>query len=347
MSTLLRRALPFFVTLLAFSTPLVASAHEVYVLTPEQIARDVATPGFDMIAVLMSDLTRFAFWAFIGIFTVLVVFLLSVSRRLEKKLYPTLARAKKHAPAIARVTIGISFLAAAYFQATYGPELPLSQTYGSLSPLATIALLLIGIAITCNFFTRSAALVALAMYGIAVYFQGSYMLTYTNYLGEIVVLILGVHEGGARLKGLCGRVARIIGPYSFAILRVSFGTSLLYASFYAKILHNELAYQVASLPLAGHAYSVAYYLGFEPHFLVVGAAIVELVIGAFFFLGIEIRFTSVFLLFWLSLSLIFFGETVWPHIILIGIPLAFILHGYDRGSIEGRFFSKRHWEPVF
>jgi uncharacterized membrane protein YphA (DoxX/SURF4 family) len=134
---------------------------------------------------------------------------------------------------------------------------------------------------------------------------------------------------------------------AFPILRVTFGIALIYASAYAKILHNNLALQVASLPLAGHPYSLAHYFGFEPQFLVLGAAIIELVIGLFFVLGIEIRFTSLFLLFWLSLSLWYFGETVWPHIILIGIPLAFILHGYDKYSVEGRLFKKRLREPVF
>ena len=78
-----------------------------------------------------------------------------------------------------------------------------------------------------------------------------------------------------------------------------------------------------------------------------GFTLIEMVIGLFFVLGIEIRFTSLFLLFWLSLSLVFFGETVWPHIVLIGIPLAFIFHGYDRYSVEGRFFKKAGREPIF
>ncbi len=77
-----------------------------------------------------------------------------------------------------------------------------------------------------------------------------------------------------------------------------------------------------------------------------GAAIIELLIGTFFILGIEIRFTALFVLFWLSLSLSYFGEAVWPHIVLIGIPVAFIFYGYDKYSLEGRFFKRRGREPV-
>jgi hypothetical protein len=129
-------------------------------------------------------------------------------------------------------------------------------------------------------------------------------------------------------------------------VRVTFGTSLLYASLYAKILHNNLALQVASLPLAGHPFALAHYLGFEPHFLVLGAAIVEIVIALFFIFGIEIRWTSLFLLFWLTLSLLYFGEVVWPHLILIGIPLAFLCWGYDEYSLEGRYFKRDGLEPI-
>jgi len=172
------------------------------------------------------------------------------------------------------------------------------------------------------------------------------MLTYTNYLGEILVLlILGAHHA-AHPKAGESWLAKRLAPYSFLVLRVFFGISLLYASLYAKILHNNLALMVAELPLAGHASSIAQVLGFEPHFLVLGAAIIEILIATFFILGIEIRFTSLFVLFWLSMSLWWFGETVWPHIILIGIPIAFICYGYDKYSLEGWLLKKGAREPV-
>jgi len=112
------------------------------------------------------------------------------------------------------------------------------------------------------------------------------------------------------------------------------------------VLHNNLALQVASVPLAGHEYSLAYYFGFEPQFLVLGAAIIEILIGLFFIFGVAIRWNSIFLLFWLALSLWYFGESVWPHIVLIGLPLAFIMHGYDKYSLEGYFLKKGRREPV-
>jgi hypothetical protein len=62
--------------------------------------------------------------------------------------------------------------------------------------------------------------------------------------------------------------------------------------------------------------------------------------------GIEIRFTSLFLEIWLALSLWYFGETVWPHLILIGIPIAFIFYGYDKYSLEGMVFKDPKRQPM-
>lgn len=341
---------------LALFAPALAWAHEVYVLSPEQIESGLAAHPVSPLSVVEADPTRFFFWAGIGAFVVFLVFAVSLSRRLEQRLDPLLLRVKHYGPAVARITIGLSFIAAAYYGALFGPELPLAESFGSLAPFITFVLIALGVCITSGFYTRWAALVALGLFSYMTYLHGAYMLTYTNYLGEIaVLLVIGSHRGGvdrlrlasARARHALDRMHQALAPYSFAFLRVCFGISLLYASLYAKFIHANLAYQVASLPLAGHAHSLAFYFGFEPHFLVLGAGIVEIVIGLFFLLGIEIRFTAIFIEFWLALSLIYFGEVVWPHIILIGIPIAFALYGYDRYSLEGYFFKRGGREPVF
>ncbi len=86
---------------------------------------------------------------------------------------------------------------------------------------------------------------------------------------------------------------------------------------------------------------------FEPLFIVLGACIVELLIGAFFIFGIEIRHTVLFFLFWLFLSLLYFGEAVWPHLVLVGVLLSLFCHGYDKLSLEGYYFKRDKREPVF
>ncbi|HVB19722.1 MAG TPA: DoxX family membrane protein [Candidatus Paceibacterota bacterium] len=334
----MRRIVAFFAIL--FAAPFSASAHEVYVLSPETIKQALATPAFNEWQVILQNFDQFVFWGFIAVLVVFVVFFVSIIRPLERWFDPMFARMRRYAEPVARITIGLSFFAAAYYGATYGPELPIAATFGGATDAIRVILVIIGAMLVAGVYTEIAALVALVLFGCAVYFHGIYMLTYTNYFGEIVVLLILGSWRGARILG--GKLA----PYAFPFLRVCFGISLFYASFYAKILHNNLALQVATLPLAGHTQSLAQVFGLEPHFLVLGAAIIEILIATFFILGVEIRFTSLFLLFWLSLSLWYFGEVVWPHLILIGIPIAFIFYGYDRYSLEGRFLKRGGREPV-
>ena len=329
------------------------SAHEVYVLSPAQIAQATGMPSFNMLAVVQNNLGQFTFWAFIGILTIFFVFFISTLRFLERFADPILIRLRPYALFVTRVTIGLSFLAAAFYQATYGPELPIANTYGSLSGFITMVLVIIGIMTILGFYARLAATVALIMYCIGVWFHGFYMLTYINYLGEIIVLLaIGAHNLSidnyfskknrvpAKRWPITQKITDFLAPKSFAIIRVCFGISLIFASAYAKIVYNNLG---LSTVLKYHLDTL---LGFEPHFLVLGAAIVEILIGTFIVFGIEIRFASLFFEFWLMLSLWFFGEVVWPHIILIGIPIALIMYGYDEYSVEGYFFRKRKYKPI-
>lgn len=334
--------------LFAVLAPGLALAHEVYVLPAHEINTAMHTSAFDMLGIALQDADDFLFWGIISCAVVFVVFSISIIRPLERMLDPLLMRLKPYAAAVARVTVGLGLLASAYYGASYGPELPFASTFGDAAMLVRGLVALLGLMFVLNISTRLAALAALVLFACGIVAHGSYMLTYTNYVGEFIVLLVGFHEGiqHARVRGWWKKIGAQIAPYGWAILRVCFGMSLLYASFYAKIVHNNLALDVASLPLAGHAYPLAHYFGMEPHFLVLGVAIIELVLGSFFVLGIEIRFTSLFLEFWLALSLWYFGEVVWPHLILIGIPIALFLHGYDRWSLEGFYFAKGKREPV-
>ncbi len=339
-------------------TPFAASAHEVYVLNSNQISQAVDSSSFNLLDVISRNLGRFEFWALIGIILVFCIFFISTSRYLERKLDPFLEKIRKYGPFIARFTIGISFIACAYYGATFGPELPLSSTFGVFSGLLVWVFLILGALSILGLYARPAAFAALVIFICTIASHGAYMLTYANYLGEIIVLlILGAHSlsldsyiakrrelsGKTRPAPYRGRLSQLreyLAPRSFSILRVLFGVALIFASAYAKIIHNNLALFTVE------QYHLDKLLGFEAHFLVLGAAIVEILIGLFFILGFEIRFTAFFLLFWLTVSLIFFGEIVWPHLILIGIPIAYIFYGYDKYSLEMRLAGKKGYQPV-
>ncbi|MBP9669347.1 MAG: hypothetical protein KBE09_03590 [Candidatus Pacebacteria bacterium] len=331
--------------LLGALVPHFASAHEVYVLTPEQIAAALTSPAFSEWNVALENLNQFLFWGIITTLAIAGIFFISISRTLEKISEPLLSRLPPYAPFISRLSIGLGLIAASYHGALFGPELPLVTVFGSFAPFAQALLGMSGVMFIAGFFVRIAAIGMLLLFVAAFYTQGLYMLTYTHYLGELLLLlILGAHVLGYHHKGhdyahapaWLLRVKQALTPYALPILRVGFGVSLLYASLYAKVIHNNLALAVAETYPA-----IPIFFGFEPHFLVLGAAILEIVLALFFILGIEIRFAALFVEFWLALSLWYFGEAIWPHIILMGIPIAFLCYGYDKKSLEG-FFMKRY-----
>ncbi|HTH92953.1 MAG TPA: DoxX family protein [Candidatus Paceibacterota bacterium] len=326
-----------------------ASAHEVYVLNQQTVHYDVTHPSPDPLSLIDQDGTRATFLVctIVAVILVIGVFLLSISRWAERLLDPVLMKIKRYAPLVARLTLGLSLLAAAYYKALFGPELPLNAIFGHYATFIQIVLYIISICILLGLFVRSSALVALIVFIAAVIAYKSYMLNYVNYLGEIIMnLILGgglwsldhyFAKGGTHQFSV---LKHKLEPYAFPILRILFGIAIVYASWYAKWFHSELALDTVN------QYHLTNYFHFAPLFIVLGAMIIESIVGFFFILGIEIRFTALFFLLFLTLSLCFFGEVVWPHAVLFGINIAFIFHGYDRYSLEGHFFKKHTKEPV-
>ena len=337
----------FGATLASFFSVPTAYAHEVYVLNPTEVQSILATTSPNPFLQIPLHQSEFFTWAFIGVMLVTIVFLVSVLRPLERRFDPVLfALKRKSGFIIIRLTIGLSLLASGYYGAMFGPELPLSSLFGQYAALASILLMIIGGSLVIGFLTRPMGIAALLLALFVVYHKGWYLLTYANYIGDIVsVAFLGAHVWSVdkhvlHWHGLMGRIERFVERYAFLMLRITFGVSLIYASVYAKFIHSELALQTVL------QYHLTNYFHFAPMFIVLGAGLVEITIGTFIILGIEVRFTSLFLMFFLTLSLIYFGEAVWPHIVLFGGALALFVHGYDRYTIEGFFFKDAKHEPI-
>jgi uncharacterized membrane protein YphA (DoxX/SURF4 family) len=328
--------------------PTLAAAHEVYVLDGATVARAMAGASPNPFTAYIGNEYDFFFWAFVGFVLVSTILFASFYRVLEPIFGSTLATLKRYAHPVVRVTVGLSFISFGLVGELFGHEIAFVVLFGALTPLLEIVAVAIGAAILFGFHTRIAALLGLGIYAYAWTVFDWYMLTYTDHLGAL--LLLFVLGGGTwsldrafrmgqlplRLKHL----ARALRPYAFPALRILFGFGIMFASVYAKFIHSELALQVV------YQYHLTNYFPFDPLFIVLGALIVEFVAGLFLVIGFEIRWTSLFLLFWLTLSLLYFQEAIWPHIILFGGGIALFLHGYDTYSLEG-FFLKRHGhEPV-
>src|SRR5579872_3278074 len=222
--------LSVFILCSVFLIPHATSAHEVYVLSASEIQNALIEPSVSPITVITDNMEQFFIWLFIVPLTILIIFFISISQRLEKFFDPFLIKLKPFAPIISRVTIGLSFIAGAYYQASYGPELPLTSTYGSYAPIAIGLLYIIGICILLGFWTRLSAFIALVMFSINVYFHGTYMLTYVNYLGEIILLLLaGAGTLAVQKSAVTTTSYKRIEQFGIFISRILFGVALIFA----------------------------------------------------------------------------------------------------------------------
>jgi uncharacterized membrane protein YphA (DoxX/SURF4 family) len=352
MHSYLRRLILPVALLLTALTPAIASAHEVYVLPPDVVARDLLLPGLPVMDILHDHTASFFFWMFITVWAVLTVLSISLSKPVERYLLPVLQPLKKYAPLSARLTLGIAIFASGYMGALFGPELPLTAFISlGFVPVLKLILMALGILVALGLFTRIAAVLLMIVFAGSLPHYGTYMLTYANYLGEMFVTLIVGNSSLALDRFFHHRYPHVFHSMllwcearAFIILRMTFGISLIFASVYAKFLHAQLALDTVT------RYGLDHVFPFQAPFIVLGAFAIEVLLGLFFLFGIEIRFASLFLLFWLSLSLLYFGEAVWPHIILAGVAIAIFMHGYDRYTIELRYLrrkGKRAMEPIF
>lgn len=340
----------FFLAAILWFIPQLTLAHEVYLLSPEEVEQLTNQPRISILNVFAENLPQTFWWALLVSFMVISVFVISISATLENRFDKYLIKLKHFAPFVARVTVGLAFWSCAYHTSLFGPELPFEEVFGNFTLPMQVIFATLGGFMIFGIYTRSTGLLGLLIFAIGMVHHGVYMITYLNYLTEFIVLILvGGHKFAVakekpekwNFHKWLDYLSEKYGEFSFLILRVGFGVSLIYASVYAKIIHNQLGLAIAS------NYGLAPIFGFPPEFLLFGAAIIEILLGVMFILGIEIRFNAIVINIFLTLSLLYFGESVWPHIILIGIPIAFFCYGYDKYSLEGYFFKKGNREPIF
>ncbi len=322
-------------------------AHEVYVLSPQEATQAIATPSPNPFSAIPSQELLFLLSGAAVLILLLGVFSISISPTLTRKFDLILLRLKRYAPFAARVTLGVSLLASGYFHDFFGPELPLSRTFPSGANLAGDLMMLIGVLLIVGFLTRLASLIGICFFAAAVYSHGLYMLNYLNYFGEMFLVFA---LGGAlwsvdatwrrdATSRFWKRIERSLERYSFLVVRICFGLAIFFASFYAKFLHSNLALATVN------DYHLTAYFHSTPLFLVLGAFLVESLIAVCFLFGFEIRFAAILFTGFLLFSLFFFGEAVWPHLILFGLNITLFLHGYDRYTIEEAFLRTRR-EPL-
>lgn len=167
-----------------------AQAHEAYVLSHDEFVRGLGGPiDLSALRALQNPGNlQLTILPTVAVVTLLLLAMIFWRSSLGQRLDHRLKRMDRFGPLMIRAAISIAFIASALMGSFLGPEISQSNILGG--PLIGLALFTVGVMIALGFMVELAALVALAIFGLAFLSYQWYLITYLNYLGEIVVLIL-------------------------------------------------------------------------------------------------------------------------------------------------------------
>ncbi len=310
-------------------------AHEVYVLSSQQISADqhgAKVHPWDALA-NSHGLRTFTAYGTTIIVSLILAFYLK-SRPLFKGLGQAIDKATYFAPDVIRVSLGLSLVFAAHFHAVFGPELPASSFFAHL--MITPFLYISGIALVLGLGSRLFGLLVALFWLLTFVDRGWYMLTYLNYLGEALALVL-IPRQNISLDAVIFRSKKKAAAYekwAMPLARTAFGLALLYAAVNVKFVTAAMSLDVVN------RYDLTRYFHFDPLFVVLGAGLVECLMAALYILGLLQRINSIVFMTFIAFSLLFFKEAVWPHYLLLGLAAGIFLHRPDHLALDGRLFNK-------
>ncbi len=193
-----------------------------------------------------------------------------------------------------------------------------------------------------GFMTELAAAIGIGIFISAFLVFGTYMFTYSNYLGEFIVLLLFGMRAFSIDTYLFGPLRRFhnFEKYETLIIRIMYGFALIYAAIVVKLLHPDLTTSVVT---TWNLTQFHWLFPSDPLLVAFGAGIVECVIGLFIIFGFEMRLTVLISLFYITLSLLYFREMVWPHILLYGISFNLLVQP-ETFTLDHLFFERKPGE---
>lgn len=297
-----------------------ALAHEAYVIPDKDFWGTLASaPSPNAIEALQNphnlNIALSVFWGIVAL--ILLNFLFRFTS-LGQAVHRAVERLSPLGPFFVRAAIAASFFYSARTMSFLGPELPIASM--PFAETLRWGLYVSGTLIAVGLFTELAALIGLIMFTVSLFTFGSYMATYLNYAGELIVLLLFGMRRWSIDSWFLGPLKRFISweKYETTIVRIGYGLALIYAAVAVKLTHPSLTESVVT---RWNLTQFHWLFPSDPLLIALGAGLAELAIGIFILVGFEMRMTVLISLFYITLSLLYFKELVWPHLMLYGISL--------------------------
>jgi len=318
---------------IAYFFALPAEAHVGYVIAPEKIA---ARAGADWSFILSAaDQPINLFLMIFAIFAVFsVAWLFRKNRWLRHEADRVWGKAsayREFIPWILRLSLGIALIGAGTSQVFISPLVA--------EPIAGVIFtqIFLGFLLLAGFLLAPAALAAILLYFLALKYN-FYLLGNLDFLGlALAFFVIGSARPGVDdLVGLpFPSPFRNLRKYVPLILRLGIGGAMIFLALYEKILNPHLARLVVT------EYSLTSIIAVSPAMWVLGAGLIELLIGLFLLLGFKTRSLTVVAFLTLTLSFFFFKESVTSHITLFGALSALLITGGGKISIDAYYGPRK------
>ncbi len=334
------------------SLPLIAAAHENYVLTQDQINADLGFHGPSVFSALNNpgNLKISLIVALLSTLGIIVFFIFSHSSA-GRKMDNFLQKGESFGQVVLRMALAVSLLASAYFNSFLGPEISLTTL-----PLAFIlkpALVILGILMFLGLWSEIVGVLSLVILFIASWVYKDYMITYFNYFGEFLALAwfgsrvfsldklfyktplfakASAHGPLKKFKLLWAkRLDKKYHDWELLIIRVTYGISIIYPAITYKLIHPEVIVDIAN---RYNLMQFHWLFPGDPLLISLGTGLAQVAVGVCVTLGFETRLNTLVTFGLMFLSVIFFKEAVWPHIVLLALALYLIINNGGKYSLD-------------
>ncbi len=314
-----------FVPVLFFAFPFFASAHVGYVIPHEKF---VENEGGDLDFFMNGISENIEHLIYAGIITLTILGLILFIRNLA----PVKARIKNAVskletynellPWIARLGLGIALIGAGTAEVFLSP-VSVGVTNFAFLEVVLGFLFLLGFLIT----PASIVAIGLFVYGI---FNNSYLLGNLDFVALALALLL-LGSGRPGLDDILSMPNfKSLKHHKFVplALRIGLGVAFFYLGMYEKFLNPH------DSELVVNTFNLMNVIPVAPVLWVLGAGIVECLLGILLILGFETRLVAVISFVVISLSFFYFKESVYSHVTLFAALSMLVVTGAGKYSVD-------------
>lgn len=306
------------------ASPLVASAHVVYVAPESELARY----GIDW-QFLVSPLSH-ASNVVPGFILVLVVALgailfyrAPIFRDLRGRFRERAATYKDLIPWMLRLGMGIALIGAGVGEVLISPAFPHAPQFIGLQ--VALGFLILG-----GFITVPATLLAMLLYGAGLFGGNGALLGNLEFftMGIAILASGNLKPGVDDLLGIrASNPAKSASRHIPLLLRIGVGGSMLFSAIYEKFFHPHASAYVVE------AYNLHALIPVDPGAWVLGAGLTEALLGLLLIFGVGTRLVATISFFMISLTFFYFGEDVYSHVTLFASLSALVVLGGGSWSL--------------